>query len=378
MLLRINAFLMLLVIFLPACADRLSTNIDAEPALAVLGGAVLATQNVGRVAFAPPKRSSSVNRLIELFDPISEAIAAPPDCNDVTVGTCTGAVLRLYYNNCQTVGLSQAGYWHSYVEYTFANAGICAAVLGAGVDPVAVPALVTTTVTRTWGIGPNGDQNNLRVGDNIEVAYFYSEFPSGWQDDRVGGVTVEFETPTRRRILVPGVHAIGVRHTDPVVPDPNSFNLLGLPTDHADHEIGIRWDHTINTITTGDPLFQIGPTIIQNPDTTISFTDLQNNTVATFDGDIVIDSGVVARGAALRVQHNLSESLGVVVVTEPLVYSDPTCCYPMSGTVYGQFDRNLRAPTLEEEIVFTGTSCGAILHTNLLSHNEAKVLKHCF
>src|SRR5690606_17355508 len=102
----------------------------------------------------------------------------------------------------------------------------------------------------------SGDQNNIRVGANGEVAYIYSDFPSGWQDDRVGGLDISFETATRRRVVVNGVHAVGIAHSKPPITT-DTFDLTSLPVEDPG-TISKEWDHTINTVKNGDPLFALG------------------------------------------------------------------------------------------------------------------------
>lgn len=366
--------LTLLAISVVGCTEEPSTNIDAEPALAVLGGVILATQNEGRLArIAPPRKGS--DGLLRWIDPIAEAFAAPPACQPVTTGTCNGSDLEVFYDNCQMAGFGEAGYWRSYFRYTFPTGADCLNVQINGFSATGVAGLVGKTITRNWGLGANGDQFNIRVGAKGEATYFYSDFPSGWRDDRIGGMDITFETATRRRIVVNGAHAIGVSQEVPMTPV-DVFDLKMLPT--TGEGITTEWDHTINTVKTGDLLFELGVRIIRNADFTISFDSIENDVTASFDGDIVVNGNTVERGAMLRAQHNLSQSLGVLVVTQPLVYSDPTCCWPMSGTVAAKYDQNLRTPTIEEEVVFTGTACGAVIYTSTAETEVEKTLQHCF
>ncbi len=372
-----NPFLVsltLLAISVVGCTEQPSTNIDAESALAVIGGAVLTTQNEGRLARTAPPQTLP-QKMLHWINPIPEAFAAPPACAPVTTGTCNGSDLEIFYDNCQQAGFGEAGYWRSYFRYTFPAPADCLNVQLNGFSATGIAGLVGATVTRNWGLGGNGDQNNIRVGPKGEVVYVYSDFPSGWQDDRQGGMDIAFETTTRRRVVVNGVHAIGISHSIPMIPI-DVFDLKMLPTSGEGSRT--EWDHTLNTVKTGDTLFELGIPIRQNADFSISFDSLENNVTASFDGDIVINNNTVERGAMLRIQHNLSESLGVLVVTEPLVYSDPTCCWPMSGAAATKYDQNLKTPTLEEEVLFTGTACGAIIYTSTAETEVEKTLQHCF
>jgi hypothetical protein len=194
----------------------------------------------------------------------------------------------------------------------------------------------------------------------------------------MGGVDVTFQSSTQRRMVVQGVHLLGILHRTAPVPDPSSFNLMELATTSGDATVTTAWDHTINTVKTGDTLFTIGPAINRAGDGTITYVGLQNNTVSSFDGDMVVNSNTVQKGATFRIQHNMSSSIGVASVTAPLVYSDPTCCYPTSGTLEVVYDLSLKSPTLKETVVFSGTSCGAINYTTAVFHSASRTLSHCF
>ncbi len=374
---KLTFILTLTVIFISACSEIPGSNIDAEPALGVLGGAILGTQNTGVIATAPPQRARSVEKLLDLLNPIPEAfaVAAPPDCPAITGGSCSGSTLKVYFPNCQSSTADRAGLWHTYVSYEFPSAGDCANALSGGFDSTTLTNLVGETVVRDWGESASGDQNNVRVGRDGITTYVYGSYNSGWQDDRIGGVEVTFETTSRRRIDVKGVHAIGVQYSTAVISNLSALDpslLAGTEPDAAR-----KWDHTINTVKTGDSLFAVGPPISFNG-TSVSYGSFANDTTASFDGDIVVNGNTVSTGATLRVQHNLSESIGVLTVTSPLVYSDSNCCWPMSGTVHVEYDRNLKSPTLEETIEFTGSECGAINYTTTMVTGQARVLSHCF
>ncbi|MBY0370274.1 hypothetical protein K2X33_06275 [bacterium] len=379
----------LLVIVTTGCSVNTGANIDAEPALAVLGGMMLSLRDDGRIALND-KHTDPLKDFLKTLNPVKEAFAAVADCPEVQDGYCddTGpfitrdgdtTTMAVFYDNCQTPGFERAGYWHSLVTYKFPTNTECTAVKATGFTGAGLAALAGKTIYKRWGLSQAGNQENVRVGENEEVAYFYSDFPSGWKSDEEGGLKITFNASdtSKRTVEILGVHALGINHTETPVPDPNSFDLMSLSTDLTDPNITKGWDHTINTVTTNDLLFQIGPDLKMSGGRPY-FDGLHNNTRATFDGAIQVDGNTVARGATFRVQHNISESLGVLVVTEPLVYSDPTCCYPMSGTVKGSYDRNLRAPTLDETVVFTGTSCGAIKYTNIVLDSVDKTLSHCF
>ena len=374
MLPKTLGILTLLVALVTGCTDSPSENIDAEPALAVLGGAILGTQGTGIIARQAPAKLR-FEKFLDALNPISEAFALPTACPDMTTGTCTGHTLSYLMQNCGDSTLPRFGLWHTYVSYTFTTPGDCANALAGGFDATTLLGLVGKTIVRDWGEGPAGDENNIRVGQDGTFAYMYGSFPSGWQEDRVGGVEITFVSTTQRRMVVKGVHALGIQHSDYPITDTTTFDLKAIPTDGE--SIRKIWDHSIHSIQVGDPLFAIGPQINYSG-SAISYTGLQNDPTATFNGDINVNGTTVAVGATLRVQHNISRSIGVMSVITALDYSDPTCCWPMSGAVHVEYDRNYKAPTLEEDIVFTGASCGAIDYTTTTQSHVSKTLSQCF
>lgn len=379
----------LLVILPTGCSINMGANIDAEPAIALLGGMMMSIRDDGTIAkneLAPVKK---LDLFFDALNPIKEAFATPTACPLVSEGYCDESgpditrdgddtTLAVYYGNCQASGLERPGYWHSLVTYKFPDNATCEAVRAGGFTSGVISSdLVGKTIYKRWGLSQAGNQDNIRVGANEEVAYFYSDFPSGWKGDEQGGLSIEFVDATTRNVEILGVHALGISHNSAPVEDPDSFDLRTMSSDLSDPNLSKQWDHTINTVASGDLLFQIGPDLTMSGGRPV-FGGLGNNTRANFDGTIVVSGNTIARGATIRVQHNISESLGVLVVSEPLVYSDPTCCWPMSGKVIGQYDRNFRAPTLDETVEFTGASCGAIKYSNIVLSEVDKTLSHCF
>ena len=228
MLQKHRLFLALCLVLAVGCTERPGDNIDAESVLAVIGGAVLGTQNNGIVASIKPPTESPTQKLFKILDPIQEAFAAAPACPAITTGTCDGSNLLVFYDNCQPSGLNRSGYWRSYIKYSLPSPADCATVLSGGFDATSLTALTGQTITRQWGVAQSGDENNIRAGQDNVVAYFYSEFPSGWKDNRQGGVEITFNSSTQRTIVVQGVHAIGIEHISAPVSDPSAFDLTEL------------------------------------------------------------------------------------------------------------------------------------------------------
>lgn len=369
----------LVIVSATSCSDAVDQlNIEIEPTLGVLGGAVLSTQNTGLVAFAPRRRVQPLIRLRNLIDPFPEAFAS---CQPVTSGSCldnagintpgSNVNLQVFYNNCQATGMSEPGYWRSYMYLTFESEASCLAVQGAGFTGAGLTAVDGETVLRNYG-SLGDDQNNIRlttIMDGLsEAAYMYSKYDSGWQVNKTGGVEISF-AGTTRTINVKGVHAFAIKYESSLPIDPNSYNLVSLSSG-----VTVSWDHTINTVKTGDTLYEIGPSVTSSG----GFGEQENSPTATFDGDAVVVGNTLQKGAVFRIQQNIANSIAVAVVTEDLVYDDDTCCWPSSGVVESQFDRNYPAPTTSDRIEFTGASCGSVRYSTVEGNSARDMLLHCF
>jgi hypothetical protein len=372
-------------LLLPGCSDRPSLLIDLEPALSVLSGAVQATQNSGLVAQTHPLRRHKDSVLPHFFNLIPQAWAATPTCpavndTDPTLSYCDGDTLVLFYDNCRNTNFEKSGLWRLYVRMQFPAGGDCTAVQASGFTNPVLAGLVGKTVTRTFGLTANGDQNNVRFApDTNEAVYMYSDFPTGWKDDRMGGVRITFDSTTERTIVIDGVQVRSAFHAASPVADLNDFNLLSIAIPGSDTSPRFVWDHTLNSIQAGDPLFEIGPQITGTPSTSVGFNeDMDSGTTAPFNGDIVVQGNRVKKGAAIRAQHNIAAGIGVMLVTEDLVWGDPNCCWPTSGTVRGEHDRNFPSGSLTETLEFTNEGCGKVRYSTITGDSVLNQLYHCF
>lgn len=372
----------LLALWLPACSETQSALVDLEPALSVLSGAVQATQETGLLARSTPKPSFSIPKAFELFP---KAWAAPQSCpavngSDPTTSYCDNETLVLFYDHCQNTSFGESGLWRMYVRLEFPTNADCTAVNTSGFTPAVLSSLVGKTVTRTYGMGPNGDQNNIRFAPSLaEAVYLYSDYPSGWHEDRSGGVEITFTSATERKFDIKGVQvrsAIHPAYSENV--DVDTLDLLALNTPEATSKARFIWDHTLNTVKAGDALFEIGPPISGTADAPSFAEEMSSDTTAPFDGYIYVSGNRVKKGATIRAQHNIAGGIGIMLVTEDLIWSDPQCCWPTSGTIRGESDRNYPSSTLTETLTFTGDSCGSIEYVTITGTSDVTQLYHCF
>jgi hypothetical protein len=189
-------------------------------------------------------------RLQQFIDPLPSAYAAANSCGAVTTGVClddtgqsAGANLQVFYDNCQSPGMDGAGYWRSYFVLHFESQATCNAVKASGFTGAGLTAVTGETVTRTIGsVGnPEEDQQNVRlatlVGNLSEAVFIYSNFPSGWDTTKSGGVEITFENSTTRRMVIKGMHVKAARFTEMPISTTDSFDLTTLGR-FAHHDLG--------------------------------------------------------------------------------------------------------------------------------------------
>jgi hypothetical protein len=365
-----------LALALTSCGDggSASTEIWTESMVATLGAAIQATQEDGTVAWSqPPRQPTLWESLSRLLDPVRTAWAeAPPACpNVVSTATCNGAILQMYYNNCFSANQTSPNLRRSYINLVFPTAALCASVAGTGFTNGAISGLVGQTITRTFG-GP--DQGNYTMSADSLVTSFYTGFPSGFTGDaREGGVNVTFVDTNTRRISITGIHEVAETSS--------SFNYANAGSTDLNQTVPVAvspiypWDHTVNTVKSGDIPMTSGPTM-NSFGTGFTFGDNSNivaNPVAPADGDATVvgfgPGATLKAGAVVRIQHNHSLSTSVSVVTTDLVFSFDTCCWPVSGSIHTEFDRfygggvysagNGTMPWPYEDLTF-GPACGQV------------------
>lgn len=370
-----------IAVWLVGCSEADQLNIDIEPAIAVLGGAIMATQDEGRIAqFRPRERAWGSEIGIPEFYLLPKAWAATEACPPVTDFTCDGDKLVVSYPNCSSNDLTNSGYWTSSFTLHFETAGDCTAVETNGFDSTGVSSLIGKTVNRSFGSGGQyADQFNVRLGvlaPASEVVYAYSDFPSGFKQNKEGGVDIKFDSATKRTLVIQGVQVkAGMFTTIPI--ETSNFDLHSVAAPGSGDGIRDSFDHTINSARSGEEVFVAGPTIsLSGSD--VTFGGSAQPSKMSFDSDIVVEGNTLQKGAVIRIQHNIAQTQVVAIVTEDLVYSDPNCCYPMSGKIESRYDLAYLSSVQEDMIEFTGKSCGDVTFITSQGISSRTQLIHCF
>jgi len=369
----------------------LNNEIWSESVVAILGGTIMATQNNGEVAWQFPRHDSTWRQLGRWLDPIQEAHAAASACQDVTTASCdVSGVLTMYYDNCLSGTMTNPGYRRSYVHIVFPSQADCNLV-GAnptGFDAAAIAGLTGKTITRHYGEGQSQNtdhQNYILTSDNVGMGV-YTIFPSGFTgDDREGGIDVTFVDATHRRISVSGMHVIALTETGAQYSNAGDFDLDAVLTAAASTATK-PWDHTLNTVKSGDVPYTSGPAF-STVTNGLAFAseDASDTPAAPADGDAIVEgygAGTkVKAGATMRTQFNLTKSVAVSIVTEDLVWSSATCCWPTSGKIHTEYDRFFVGggfmPWPYEDLEF-GPDCGKVNYTTSEGDTGLTDLHQCF
>ncbi len=376
----------------------------SEAAIASIGGALRMTQGQGQLAYHSPTADKALWAALErLLDPMpsARADALPPitDCPLVTEQdplkagcagfadeavreSTKGQYLKLYYNFCQFKGETDPGTWRIYHIVKFPDQATCEKLNSSadGFTDANVNAFGLTgkTVTITYGMGRNGDQNNFHLTAKKEVLAVYSDFASGWVEPRIGGYDVTFvDGIKKRKITINGLHAQGYTRKDPNVTDPSTIlhALETLPTDQITTRI---WDDTLASPSATDRLYRT---------TTVSQDAL--DAPAPLDVQMTSDTTTkVMKNGVIRLQENMTKVFGRMTITEDLQYTDSTCCWPREGAVESVFTRIFQIPSdangqFDREVVtfVKGNPCGSVSvqHFNDKAAQPAQgfQLSHC-
>lgn len=327
--------------------------------LGLLGGSLMATEGYGKIAQIP-RRETFPERLDRWLNPIATAHAAIATCP--AISRCLGSTYETELFDCTQTSLQVAGIWRAIHRIALPDATTCRDVLSFGFSASVRSALVGQTVTRTYGQGQAGNQTDVwRLGANDEAVLVYTDFPSGIDDPDIGsivkgGVQVGFEANEVRKVTILGAHVLGWknrRKESMVVNDTVPWSEIG----YDNKKYQIQWDTTVHT-----------PNAIE---------------VSGYGADRRVTKLLA------HTQHNIVQTLGITELknNEPLVYGDPTCCWPTSGAIVTNFKRikRSRGPKWgSEEITFKST-CGAVDYTTYRSQNlggaprkRTAQLSHCY
>lgn len=199
-------------------------------------------------------------------------------------------------------------------------------------------------VVLTYGNGQHGDQQNRFFSANGEVQYVYTDFPSGWNELKSGGVEVVFGAGDK----------------------PSQISILGIQV--KNFQQGLR---TLSP----RKLFVV---LEQNGVSGLNLAD--DVTLSTLSPLIVNYSGNIPTVSAGQIlsQDGTSGALLNTQVASPLVFADLNCCWPTSGSLS---TTAISSRAFSETITFTPT-CGQAELTrsrgNRESTREPLTLQYCF
>ena len=354
------AIAVLPVLLLKGCGGAAEIHeVWAISVLGALGGAILNTQSLGKVARHATSGALPVSNIrcpsIINTDP---ELAACRGMTSNGIDANPGQYLRRAMLLCQFEPNITQGWWRTYHLIKFASQANCTSVLGSpdGLTAANITAfnLVGTTVNLDYGLGGNGDQTNVYFPANGDTLFLNSIFSSGWKESKAGGTQVKFQSNTERRITIGGVHAENYAPLFGKVRNPNDV-YTDIVTKSKDDFLKKEWDHTVSTQVTGDRLYTKG--------------DAAEDTFATATSIISVETTagtpIAKAGAIIRTQHNLNLSLGFTTITKDLKYADSTCCWPTEGEIFTDFAPIFNLPNVggkaftEEIVVFkSGIECG--------------------
>lgn len=369
-----------------------------EGIIALLGGTVLATEGTVHLTQVTPQTVSphTFSPLVNPLDFISEANAAIscPILTDTAEWKCidptdyqggfaaTGPMLQVQYKSCKFPNRTDQlpGYRYGYQWFKMPSYAICESVRTGG-SFTGVSALNGNTITRTFGQGQNGNQHNYRLSQTNEFVAMWTDFPSGWYDNRpMGGIDILFNADGSRTLTIKGFHAKGfVSLTKTKLKDtadgvPWNFLTDGLDLEHIDslvlnEDYRATWDHTIDT----------------PADATYNPRD-NEGVPPTYSTITVTGTGATRKVTSMkkaRIQHNIANrhdprTMGVSYLAKdasgaetPLTWeNDPNCCWPTSGTIKTDFlernGLNPRPDWVSEEVKFT-SKCGVVQYKAYLT-----------
>ncbi len=382
-------------------------DIITEQALAVMLSSALFS-GTGTVS---AQRRKTFDSLQELLMPSAWAVA--PACPTVKSGVCrtylsdsvseknaTGDRLKLFRDHCTEGESSQRGTWRSYVvtqvpsSAKFTSTQNCEAARKTGFTTAYVSdqGLVGKTFRSTYGLGPNGDQQNIWVDSGMILRTIYSDFPSGGYEKEPsvtgerGGVEYTYTKAgtLNRTVRVTGMHIVGYKRYEP---DKNTTPEGYIDAFLANKNVGyLHWDRTFATEDKGDRKFENGDAAVDK--TTVAAPLV----IREEPQDRRIESGI------LRIQNNYANAAGKVSfgrseVKNHLKFGDPNCNCPDQGqltTTYSRlnafrFPVDVNGEYDAEDFDFgrnNGDSCGDVKVTRWLDgkrkmHNQRVHLYMC-
>lgn len=294
-----------------------------------------------------PQVNADFNPIPPGTDPL--VLWEPAQCRTVNVDTGTtamntaGSVLWRLFDLCQYDGMTASSWIKSEMLVKFQNQADCTdfqdqSLLGPG-----------KKVTLTYGNGQNGDQQNRFFSSNGEVQYVYTDFPSGFNELKSGGAEITFGGDSKpSQISIKGFEV---------------KNFQQVETDLNERKLFKKIDIELN------------PENFKNHLELIDHVTL--STTSTLQVSYAGNIAAVNSGQILT-QDNESGSLLLTQVGSPLVFSDPNCCWPTSGTLVTSATENRN---FSEVLTFTATCGKADLNRPFrkgVANRETYTLPYCF
>lgn len=331
--------------------------------MGVIGGAVMTTQPANarhqdlklRALGGLPTSSVSCPTITSTDDSLANCL----DFQNSQIDPNTaGQYLRRYLGLCQTAGLKTAPWWRSYQVFKFPSHAICQAIRtssdGLSSANILANSLVGETVTVTFGLGPNSDEQNIIFSQDGDVQYVWSNFPTGWLESKQGGIDVTFTAANERNLTIQGLQ---VKTYSPVNQEINSpIDLyVDMQNKPASQVLNLKSDHTFASIKNGDRKYE-------RKEANLDFLYGQDYPLqVAYSGSVP----VLKAGGMVRTQYNSNGALAVTTISQDLRYADPNCCWPTMGKITTSFNNLYSLPVVKqqsftEESMQFSTSCGQV------------------
>ncbi|MBM4304788.1 MAG: hypothetical protein FJ112_10745 [Deltaproteobacteria bacterium] len=345
---------------LGSCGSKDSYKFWGESMVGVMSGAVWVSQGTGVLP------SGLNNALILLPSAISCPLLTETEdfkaqclgfAND-KITTSPGKYLRRYLGLCQFEGAIQPSWFRTFHRIEFPSQDICEAINssagGLTAANIGANSLIGQTIKINFGLGANGDQQNIAFSQKGHVQYLWTDFPTGFLEAKIGGIEVEFNAINERVINLKGVQ---VKNFIPKNEEINNPEILygDIVSIGALNVLALSSDRTISSIQAGDRKFE-------RDDASLDFQWGESHPMEVkFSGS----TPVILTGAKIRTQYNNTGMLSLSEVTQDLRFGNLNCCWPTSGQITTQFNSlyilpTVRRKTFETEIVDFTSECGQI------------------
>jgi hypothetical protein len=347
---------------LGSCGSKDSYKFWTESMIGVMSGAVWVSQGTGTVRSAGQVRrdtlpASEVN--CPLITETNNSVLA--DClnfaND-KVTTDPGNNLRRYFGLCQFDGLEMAPWFRTFHRIEFPSQVVCQAIQSSadGLTPANITAnsLVGQTLKINFGLGANGDEQNMVFSQRGHVQYLWTDFPTGFLESKMGGVEVKFDASNERVITFKGIQVKNFTPKNEEINHPVNL-YVDITSKGVGEVLSLLSDRTISSIEAGDRKFERAE------------ADLDFEWGTSYPMEVKFSEAipVIEAGAKIRTQYNNTGMLSLSEVTQDLRFEDLNCCWPTMGQITTHFNSlyalpTVRRKTFEKEVVDFTKDCGQV------------------